>query len=80
MIEAARILSLLLVAVLGTVVAHTQEPVRQALASGAFGLALSVTFLLMQAPGVAMAVMVVAGIAVPVLVLITVTNVRAGEE
>lgn len=80
MMEAARILSLLLVAGLGTVVAHTQEPVRQALASGVFGLALSVTFLLMQAPGVAMAVMVVAGIAVPVLVLITVTNVRAGEE
>lgn len=80
MTEVAQIVSLVVVAGLGTVVAHTQDPVRQALVSGAFGLALAVAFLLMQAPGVAMAVMVVSGIAVPVMVLLTVTNVRGGEE
>lgn len=80
MLEAARIVSLLLVAVLATVVAYTQDPVRQALVAGVFGVALAVAFLLMQAPGVAMAVMVVSGVAVPVMVLVTVTNVRGGER
>lgn len=80
MTELTQILSLLLVAGLGTVVAYTEDPIRQALAGGAFGLALAVAFLLLQAPGVAMAVMVVSGIAVPVMVLITVTNIRGGER
>lgn len=76
----AQVLSLVLVAGLGTAVAQTQDPIRQALVSGAFGLALAVAFLLLQAPGVAMAVAVVAGVAVPVMVLITMTNIRGGEE
>lgn len=79
MTELTQILSLLLVAGLGTVVAYTDDPIPQALVAGAFGLALAVAFLLLQAPGVAMAVMVVSGIAVPVMVLITVTNIRGGE-
>lgn len=76
----AQVAALLLVAVTGAVVAYTMDPVRQAIASGVFGLALAVAFLLMQAPGVAMAVVVVAGIAIPVMVLITVANTRGGEQ
>lgn len=77
---AAQILALLLVAVTGTAVAHTQDPVRQAMVSGVFGLALTITFLLLEAPGVAMAVAVVAVVAIPVMVVITVANMRGGEE
>lgn len=80
MTEAAQVVVLVLVAALGAVVTATQEPIRQALASGLFGLTLTVAFLLLQAPGVAMAIAVVAGVAVPVMVLITVTNIRRGEE
>lgn len=80
MTTVAQVLALILVAALGTVVAHTQDPVRQALVSGVFGIVLAVVFLLLQAPGVAMAVIVVAGVAVPVMVLVTVTNIRGGER
>lgn len=76
----AQVLALLLVAASGTVVAYTQHPVRQAMASGVFGVALAVAFLLLQAPGVAMAVVVVAGVAIPAMVLVTVTNVHGGER
>lgn len=80
MTATVQIAALVLVAVLGTVVAHTHDPIRQALVAGAFGIVLAVVFLLLQAPGVAMAVMVVAGVAVPVMVLVTVTNIRGGER
>lgn len=76
----AQLVALFLVAVTGTAVAYTQDPVHQAMVSGAFGIALGVTFLLLGAPGVAMAVVVVTAIAVPVMVLITVANIRGGER
>lgn len=76
----AQVLALLLVGGAGAVVAHTHDPVPQAIASGVFGTALAVVFLLLQAPGVAMAVVVVAGVAIPVMVLVTVTNIRGAER
>lgn len=80
MADLARVGSLALVAVLATVVVRTEDPVAQALVSGVLGLALGIVFLLLQAPGVAMAVIVVTGVAVPVMVLITVANIREGER
>lgn len=77
---AAQILSLLLAAAAGTAVTLTEEPVRQAIVSGVFGIALTVVFLLLEAPGVAMAVVVVTVLAVPVMILVTMANIEGGEE
>lgn len=75
----AQVLSLLLVAVGGTAVTLTKEPVLQALVSGVYGVTLAVAFLMLGAPGVAMAVVVVVMLAVPVMVLITMANVEGSQ-
>jgi uncharacterized MnhB-related membrane protein len=71
---------LLVVAVAGTSTVLTRNPLRQALASGAFGLSLSVLFLAFGAPDVALSQMVVAGVAVPVMVLLTLAKIRTDER
>jgi len=67
---------LLAVAVTGTATALTRDPVRQALASAVFGLALAVLFLAFGAPDVALSQIVVAGVAVPVMVLLALAKIR----
>jgi energy-converting hydrogenase B subunit D len=71
---------LLAVAVAGTATVLTREPLRQALASGVLGLSLAVLFLAFGAPDVALSQMVVAGVAVPVMVLLTLAKLRAEER
>ncbi len=75
----ALVAALLLVAVSGTAVVLTRDPLHQAVVQSFFGLALAAAFLLLQAPGVAMAIIVVGVVAVPVMVLVTMANVRGGE-
>jgi energy-converting hydrogenase B subunit D len=53
-----------------------RDPLRQALASAVFGLTLAVMFLAFGAPDVALSQIVVAGVAVPVMVLLTLAKVR----
>jgi energy-converting hydrogenase B subunit D len=71
---------LLAVAVVGTATVLTRDPLRQAVASGAFGLTLSVLFLAFGAPDVALSQIVVAGVAVPVMVLLTLAKIRLVER
>jgi energy-converting hydrogenase B subunit D len=75
---------LLAVAVAGTATVLTRDPVRQAVSSGILGLTLAVLFLAFGAPDVALSQIVVAGIAVPVMVLVALakirTDARRGEE
>ena len=66
---------LLVVAIAGTATALTRDPLRQALASAIFGLALAVLFLAFGAPDVALSQIVVAGIALPVMVLLTLAKI-----
>ena len=68
--------ALLAVAVAGTVVVATRDPLRQAMASGIFGVALSVLFFVFGAPDVALSQIVVAGVAVPVMVLLALGRLR----
>ena len=70
---------LLAVAVAGTATALTREPLRQAVASGVLGLALAVLFLAFGAPDVALSQIVVAGIAVPVMVLLALAKIARDE-
>jgi energy-converting hydrogenase B subunit D len=67
---------LLAVAVAGTATVFVRDPLRQALASAVFGLTLAVLFLAFGAPDVALSQIVVAGVAVPVMVLLTLAKVR----
>lgn len=71
---------LIAVAVAGTATVLTRDPVRQAVVSGVLGLALAVLFLVFGAPDVALSQIVVAGVAVPVMVLLTLAKIRTDER
>ena len=71
---------LLAVAIAGTATVATREPLRQAVVSGALGLSLAVLFLAFGAPDVALSQIVVAGVAVPVMVLLTLAKIRTDER
>ena len=72
--------ALLAVAVAGTVVVGTRDPLRQAMTSGVFGVALAVLFFVFGAPDVALSQIVVASVAVPVMVLLALTKIRDEER
>jgi energy-converting hydrogenase B subunit D len=75
-VSALQAVCLVAVGVLGTAVALTRDPLRQAAVTGIFGLALAALFLAVQAPDVALSMMVVGGIVVPVLVLLAMAKIR----
>ena len=72
--------SLIAVAVAGTAVVAPREPLRQAVTGGVLGVALAVLFLAFGAPDVALSQIVVAGVAVPVMVLLTLAKIRTVER
>jgi energy-converting hydrogenase B subunit D len=65
-----QIAALVLVAAAGTAVVLTRDPLRQALVTGVFGLALAALFFVFQAPDVALSQIVVGTVALPVMVLL----------
>lgn len=71
---------LVVVALVGTLVVATRDPLRQAAVSGIFGLALAALFLSLQAPDVAFSQIVVGAIVVPVLVLLAMAKIREHDE
>lgn len=73
---AAIALVLTLVALSGAAVVFTAEPARQAVTLSAFGLILSVLFLLLQAPDVALAQVGVGAAVVPLMVMLTLRRTR----
>ena len=77
---ALQIVCLLTVAVAGTATVLTRDPLRQAVSSGVLGLTLAVLFLAFGAPDVALSQIVVAGIAVPVMVLLVLAKIRTDER
>jgi energy-converting hydrogenase B subunit D len=71
---------LIAVAVIGTLVVLTRDPLRQAAVAGIFGLALSALFLSVQAPDVALSQIAVGSIVVPVLVLLAMAKIREHDQ
>lgn len=59
------------VAVGATVVVLTRDPLRQVLAFAVYGLFLTVLFLLLQAPDVALSELVIGTAALPLILLVT---------
>jgi uncharacterized MnhB-related membrane protein len=68
---------LLFVAVVATCVALTRDPLRQLVVSGVYGLVLAALFLVLQAPDVALSMIVVSAIAYQLVVLLALGRVRA---
>ncbi len=71
---------LLLVAVAGTAVVLSRDPLRQAVVNGAYGLVLTLLFVVFQAPDVALSMVVVGSIAYPLVLVVTIKKVRARER
>lgn len=69
--------ALLAVAAGGTAVVATRDPTRQVIITGFFGLLLGILFFVFQAPDVALSQIVVGGVALPVMVLLTLAKLRA---
>ena len=67
---------LVLTALAGTAVVMTDEPERQAVTLSVFGLVLTVLFVVLQAPDVALSQLGVGAAIVPLLVMLTVRKLR----
>lgn len=70
---------LVVVGVSGGLVALAREPLRQAMLTGIFGVALALLFFAFQAPDVALSQIAVGGVALPVMILLALAEVRARE-
>ena len=65
---------LVLVAVGGTAMVLVRDPLRQAIVAGIFGLLLALLFFAFQAPDVALSQIVVGSIALPAMIILTLTK------
>jgi energy-converting hydrogenase B subunit D len=72
--------ALIVVAIAGTVVVLTPEPLRQTLVLAIYGFSLSLLFFSFQAPDVALSEIVVSGIGLPVIILSAVRRIRVHER
>jgi uncharacterized MnhB-related membrane protein len=79
-VTAVQAVLLVLVAAAGGLVALTRDPLRQAMLTGIFGLALALLFLAFQAPDVALSQIAVGGVAMPVMILLALAEVRAQDR
>jgi energy-converting hydrogenase B subunit D len=75
-----QVVALALVAVSGTLVVLSRDPLRQAMVVGIFGLSLAALFLVFQAPDVALSQIVVGSVALPALILLTLAKLRELER
>ena len=66
-------------AVAGTAVALTRDPLRQAMVASLYGLVLGVLFFVFSAPDVALSQTVVGAVALPLMVLLALAKVRREE-
>jgi uncharacterized MnhB-related membrane protein len=68
------------VALAGSAVVLTPEPLRQTMVLGIYGLTLTMLFFVFQDPDVALSEIVVASLGLPVMVLLAIRKVREQEE
>lgn len=77
------ILQIVLLSIVGggaTMVVLARQPTRQVVALSAYGLMLSLLFLVVQAPDVTLSELTVGAIALPALLLLALAKVRKGEQ
>jgi energy-converting hydrogenase B subunit D len=68
---------LALVAVGGTAVVLTRNPLNQAIVASLYGLVLAIMFLVFQAPDVALSQITVGAVALPMMIVLALAKVRA---
>jgi energy-converting hydrogenase B subunit D len=73
-------LVLVLVALSGTAVVLTRDPLNQAIVASFFGLLLGLAFLVLQAPDVALSQIAVGAVALPLMILLALAKVRRGDR
>ena len=73
-------LVLVLVALGGTAVVLTRDPLNQAIMASFFGLLLGMAFLVLQAPDVALSQITVGAVALPLMILLALAKVRRGDR
>ncbi len=71
-----QVLALLFVAVGGTAVVLTRDPLRQMIVLGFYGLVLGIMFLVFQAPDVALSQIAVGAVALPLMVMLALVKTR----
>jgi uncharacterized MnhB-related membrane protein len=76
---ALQALVLIQAALLATAVVLTRDTLRQIVISGIYGLMLTLVFLVLQAPDVALSMLVVSGVAYPLIVLATIGRTRRDD-
>ena len=75
-----QVVAIALVALGGSAVVLTRDPLRQVLLSSFYGLGLVVLFLVYQAPDVALSGLVVGSVGLPLMVLLALAKVRSRER
>ncbi|HWB66623.1 MAG TPA: DUF4040 domain-containing protein [Mycobacteriales bacterium] len=73
------VLALTLVLLAAAAVVINQDPQRQAVTLGIFGITLTVLFLVLQAPDVALSQLAVGTAVVPLMVLLAISKIRGGR-
>lgn len=71
---------LTLIAIAATAVVMVDDPLRQSMLLGFYGMLLAAAFFILQAPDVALSMIVVAGALVPALVLLALARIRRLED
>ena len=77
--EALQAIVLVAAALLATAVALTRNTLRQIIVNGVYGLVLVIVFVVLQAPDVALSMLVVATIAYPLIVLAAIARSSGGD-
>ena len=70
-------IALTLVAITAPVVVATDDPLRQSMVLGIYGLFLTATFFILQAPDVALSMLVVSSVLLPTLVVLALARIRS---
>ncbi len=76
LIETLQIAILLFVAVAGTAVVFTRDPVSQAIVISFYGLLLGIMFFVFQAPDVGLSQITVGAVALPLMILLALARVK----
>jgi energy-converting hydrogenase B subunit D len=75
-----QIIALVLVAAGGAGVVMTNDPLRQTMVLGVYGISLTLLFFVFQAPDVALSEIVVTGIGLPIIILAALRKIRQHER
>jgi uncharacterized MnhB-related membrane protein len=71
---------LTLLAITAPVVVLIDDPLRQSMVLGMYGLMLTAAFFILQAPDVALSMLVVSSVLIPTLVLLALARIRQKED